>query len=244
MNTRPRFLVLSGMGLNCERESAMALELGGVSAKIVHLSDLRENPTLLSSYQGLFLPGGFSFGDELGSAKVLSLVMEVCLKDSLLSFVEEGKPILGICNGLQVLAHLGLLPGGRWGERSISLIQNKGGRFINDWVNLTVEKEDGPWFCRMEKEKITLPVRHGEGRAVVGEGFSSKKYMALRYEEDINGSHDLLAGLVSESGLILGMMPHPEAAVCDRTSPLGGHYRPSCDGLFFFKSIAYYLGQS
>ena len=123
MPREANFLVASGFGINCERESAQALELAGLGAHIVHLRELWERPSLLSSHQGLFLPGGFSYGDDLGAGRVLALTLEHYLKDALLSFVASGKPILGVCNGLQVLAILGLVPGD--GQRAISLIPNR-----------------------------------------------------------------------------------------------------------------------
>ena len=245
MRTQARFLVLSGVGINCEKESAQALSSLGIDTKIVHLTALRKSPRILRSYQGLYLPGGFSFGDDLGSGKVLSLIIEQCLKDEFCTFVDARKPILGVCNGFQVLVQLGLLP--KRGQQCVSLIPNKGGHFLNTWVNLEVTKHQGPWFNQCPKEVITLPIRHGEGRMIFDKKFFGEKkeqHTALKYTHDINGSCENIAALTDETGLILGMMPHPEAAVDERTSPLGGHLNPSCDGKYIFKSIANYLKQS
>ena len=245
MRTQARFLVLSGVGINCEKESAHALSSVGIDTKIVHLTALRKSPGVLRSYQGLYLPGGFSFGDDLGSGKVLSLIIEQCLKDEFYTFVDARKPILGVCNGFQVLVQLGLLPKRK--QQCVSLIPNKGGHYINTWVSLKVTKHQGPWFNQCPKTDILLPIRHGEGRIIFDKTFVEKereRYTALKYQHDVNGSCENIAGLTDETGLVLGMMPHPEAAVDKRTSPLGGHQNPSCDGRAIFKSIANYLKQS
>ncbi len=242
---KAKFLVLSGVGINCERESAQALKNEGMDADIIHLIDLQKSPTMLQSYQGLYLPGGFSFGDDLGSGRVLSLIIEKCLKDKFCAFVDAKKPILGVCNGLQVLVQLGLLP--KRGKQCASLIANTSGHFINAWVDLEVTKHEGPWFNQCSKKIITLPIRHGEGRMIFDKNFfreEREKHTALKYKCDIHGPNDNIAALIDETKLILGMMPHPEAAIDERTSPLGGHLNPSSDGRYIFKSIANYLKQS
>lgn len=110
MNIKAKFLVLSGLGINCENESKQALEIANINSDIVHIYELIERPKLLLDYQGLFLPGGFSFGDDLGSGKVLGIKMKMFLKEIMLEFLNLKKPIIGICNGFQVLLALGILP--------------------------------------------------------------------------------------------------------------------------------------
>ena len=241
VNTKAKFLVLAGFGINCERESARSLEMAGLGSEVVYLFDLLDNPSLLGRYQGLFLPGGFSFGDDLGSGRVLAMTMERRLRESLWKFRERGRPILGVCNGFQVLVELGFLPGPDPGQAVIA--SNSGGAFIDEWVEIGVEG-GGPWFGCFGKRRIRLPIRHAEGRIVFRPGFDEESVeasTALRYIEDVNGSHGRIAGMVDKTGLVLGMMPHPEAAVSVDTSPLGRHQDPSNDGLLFFQSIAYYL---
>ena len=245
MLRKAKFLVLSGVGINCEKESAQALRNEDMDAHIVHLNDLKKDPALLRSYQGFYLPGGFSFGDELGSGRAISLILEQSLGDELHRFIENKRPILGVCNGFQMLVQLKLLP--ILGKHCLSLIDNKNKFFINTWVKLKVTRSDGPWFNQCAQKIMTLPIRHKEGQVIVEKTFSNhdlREYTALEYTEDINGAYQNIAALTDQTGLILGMMPHPEAAVDKRTSPLGGHQKASCDGKLIFKSIANYLRQS
>ncbi len=228
--TAPTFLVLGGEGINCERETARALETAGVRAKIIPLSLFLKQNFKVCDYHGLVLPGGFSFGDELGSGQILALKMRHLKEDFLAEFVRQKRPILGICNGFQVLTKLGLLPG--------ALVQNQNGRFINRWVELKAPHES---ICVWTRglSTLRLPIRHGEGRLVLNSKVTP--HIALQYTEDVNGSDQQIAGLTDPSGLILGLMPHPEAATRGETYPSRELLAP---GKRLFENIANYLRQS
>lgn len=249
--TAPRFLILSGDGINCERETAQAFKLAGGDADIVHVNDLMEAPFRLGHYQGLAIPGGFSFGDELGSGQVLALKIRHGLMQEFFRFVDAGRPILGICNGFQVLVKLGLLPDYKE-ERSIALAQNVHGRFIDRWVNLEVNEKSVCLWTKDLAGRLPIPVRHGEGRLVFKPGHENELYQRLekhdqivfRYESDINGSYDRIAGLTDPRGLILGMMPHPEATVSSLTGKLHSNSPGEGMGLLLFKNIIQYLKES
>jgi phosphoribosylformylglycinamidine synthase len=222
---KAKFLVLSGDGINCERETARAFELTGMQASIVHVNDLVANPSMLSGFQGMAFPGGFSFGDELGSGQLLSLKITRGLSDEFARFVERGALIIGICNGFQVLTKMGLLPNQSEG-RSVGLARNDHGQFLNRWVHLDAHSESiCVWTHGIETGDFSLPVRHGEGRIVLSPGSEQEVYsklvskgqIALSYREDINGSYQRIAGLCDPSGRIFGLMPHPEAAFFDIT---------------------------
>lgn len=246
---KAKFLVLAGDGINCEKETAHAFEAVHLQADIVHINKLLDNPKTLSEYQGMALPGGFSFGDELGSGQVLALKIKKGLYQEFYRFVEDDKPIIGICNGFQVLTRLGLLPNYKE-ERSLSLTHNTGATFIDKWVDLEAPSSVCHWTKNLKR--IQLPVRHGEGRIVLKQGkekeindyINEKGLVALRYSEDINGSHEKIAALTNESGTILGLMPHPEAYIYKglkgKQSALE-KFNDFGDGYQLFHNISQYL---
>jgi phosphoribosylformylglycinamidine synthase len=191
----------------------------------MHASQLLADPSALSRYHLCAIPGGFSFGDEIASGKVLAVKLMERLKEALYQFVEEERLLMGICNGFQVLVQMGLLPHSQSGKpRVVSLMHNKGKKFINRWVTLDVTENTGtPFFIGLNS--FDLPIRHGEGRLALAssgkdseEGKASEQELVkqrapLRYADDVNGSFDRIAALNNERGNVLGIMPHPEAFV-------------------------------
>ena len=222
----PSFLVMAGDGINCERETAHALRLAGADATIAHVNDILAAPTVLDRHDGLALPGGFSFGDELGSGRLLALKLKHQLAEALDRLVARKCPIIGICNGFQVLLQLGLLPTPREAQLA-TLTRNEGGHFIDRWVGLAVEPNTAcHWTRALDTARtIELPIRHGEGRVVfavdraemIATSLADAGQVVLRYTQPVNGSHGDIAGLCDPSGLIFGLMPHPEAYVSQAT---------------------------
>ena len=247
-NAVPKFLVLSGDGVNCERETAAAFIHAGGAADIVHINRLLDNPKMLNGYDGLALPGGFSFGDELGSGQLLALKIRAQLGDAFRNFTAQKKPVIGICNGFQVLVRLGLLPFPDQ-PRAAALAVNSHSTFMNKWADL---QNDDSSVCLWTKGSgdLSLPVRHKEGRIVLAPQREKEIYktlvkngqIPLRYREDINGSCERIAALCDPSGLILGMMPHPEAFVFQATNKQR-HSDPlqKGAGLSLFENILRYL---
>ncbi|EPR42192.1 phosphoribosylformylglycinamidine synthase [Desulfovibrio sp. X2] len=230
-------LVITGYGTNCHKESAHAAKLcGSDSADVVFFSDLRAGRVKLANYNFLIFPGGFLDGDDLGAAQAAALRWRymasgdgALILDQLKSFFEDGGLILGICNGFQLLAKLGLLPalGGRYFERTISLSNNDSARFEDRWVWLKSNPES-PCVFTKGIDRLYLPVRHGEGKvvfeddaamaAVTDAGLVALQYVhpetgdpTQEYPYNPNGSPLGIAGLTDPSGRILGLMPHPEA---------------------------------
>lgn len=244
------FLVLTGDGINCEKETAWAFEQAGGRASIVHINDMVQNPVWLHNYDGLAIPGGFSFGDDLGAGQILALKLRHQMGEDLTHFISKGAPIIGICNGFQVLIKLGLLPD-TTKKPSIALAPNRHGEFVDRWVGL--ECPDNA-VCKWTKGlvDIELPIRHGEGRVFFLPGKEKEIYnelsrrgqIALRYKTDVNGSYQNIAGLSDPTGLILGLMPHPEAYLYRET-----HYQLNQskqmmefgDGLQLFTNIVTYI---
>jgi phosphoribosylformylglycinamidine synthase len=214
---QPRALVVAGDGINCEFETANAFRTAGFDPEIRHLNDLiAEKITLdyLSQhYSTLAFPGGFSFGDDLTSGKVLALKIKHCLGWDLQAYAERGGLVLGVCNGFQALIRLGVF------GKDVSITQNAQGKFVDTWVKTTPVGAKCTWLKGIGT--IDLPIRHGEGRIVIsparGEELIDKMerqgMLCLRYESNPNGSDHRLAGLCDPSGRIFGLMPHPEAFI-------------------------------
>lgn len=240
---RPRALVLRAAGSNCDRETATALEMAGASAERVHVNRLLEGDaaSALDGVDLLALPGGFTFGDDLGAGKILGTILERKLKPAVEALVARGGLVIGICNGFQVLVRAGLLPGADADGAPVTatLAPNRSGRFESRWTRLRVETDRSPWL--VAGTVLDLPVAHGEGRLALGEGVTLPgDRVALRYLEPSDGapgvegragtspasypanpagSHDDVAGLIDATGRILGLMPHPERNVLP-------HHRP------------------
>ena len=227
---KPQALVLTGFGINCDYETEEAFSLAGAGAERMHVNDLIANPALLERFQILVVPGGFSFGDNIASGKVLANKLKYRLGEAFLDFLRADRLVLGICNGFQVLVKLGVLPGGE--EQNVrqtaTVTFNDSGKFEDRWVRLQVEPGSRCVFTR-GMDWLELPVRHGEGKFYVGDRALLEKLardgqFALRYSmpdgsrpaaypANPNGSEEDIAGVCDPSGRIFGLMPHPEAFV-------------------------------
>ena len=238
-----RVLVLRTAGTNCDEETAHAFELAGASVERLHMGVFLRQERQLDEFDILALPGGFSYGDDLGAGTVLASQLRTRLGEDLDEFVDSGRLVLGICNGFQVLVRLGILPG--WGgERCASLIENASGKFEGRWVELRVDGPSSPFldFARQadspDGRLLRLPVAHKEGRFVLGdpgvlerlrqEGQIAFTYCRPATAEDAagaypanpNGSTADIAGICNPRGNVLGLMPHPERFVHGLQDPL------------------------
>lgn len=223
-----RTLVLTGFGINCERETADAFERAGSRPEIHHLNDVIAEPALLTDSHILAIPGGFSFGDDVASGRILANRMRFRLEAPLRQFVDDGKLAIGICNGFQVMVKMGLLPlCDREFRQEVTVTHNDSNRFENRWVHLAVAPET-PCVWLRGIEQLEAPIRHGEGKFVprdtaLLERLRENGQLALRYVQadgtaadgkfpaNPNGSVDDVAGICDPSGRIFGLMPHPEA---------------------------------
>ncbi|WP_376795599.1 phosphoribosylformylglycinamidine cyclo-ligase [Thermogemmatispora sp.] len=251
MSVVPRALVLRAPGINCERETAYACRLAGFETELLHINALVREPERLLSYHFLVLPGGFSYGDDLGAGTLLARNLTVHLGRQLQRFVEEGRPLLGICNGFQVLVRAGLLPHTDWENfrQTASLTFNSSGRFECRWISLVTESSRCI-FTRGIYRPLELPVAHGEGRFVVAAAeqlaeLRQHEQIALLYDGDgypanPNGSLANVAGICNPAGNVLGLMPHPERYVRALQHP---QQRSPADGLLLFQNAFAYACQ-
>jgi phosphoribosylformylglycinamidine synthase len=210
--SRPTALVLAAAGTNRDHDVAFALDLAGAEPRITLLSELIERPAVLDEAQMIVIAGGFSYADALGAGRMFALQLEHRVGDVLRAFVAAQKPVIGICNGFQVLTRTGLLPG--------ALGHNASGHFQCQWVQLEVEPSRCIWTT--EVTAIDCPIAHGEGRYTHLDpgALAAAGQVALRYSvTNPNGSVADIAGVCDPSGVVLGLMPHPENHVIARQFP-------------------------
>ena len=238
--------ILYAPGTNCQEETAAALERAGGRSELVLLHDLVEGSTRLDRYHALVIPGGFAYGDHLGAGRVFATMLVAQLRDQLTEFLEAGKPVLGICNGFQVLTEAGILPGRTPGCRGVALLENESAHFEDRMVRIVVSEEPSPWTDGLRGRILAMPSAHAEGRPVIKHGSTADGgRVAFRYcdaqgrptdqyPDNPSGSRDAVAGIADSTGRVLGLMPHPERA------SLAVH--ESQDGLELFKNLVRWLG--
>jgi phosphoribosylformylglycinamidine synthase subunit PurQ / glutaminase len=248
-------LVITGYGINCEAESRYAIEKSGGKADILHVNKVLENPKLLEGYNMLMIPGGFSFGDDIGSGKVMGNKMRFRIREHLETFVKNGNLMLGICNGFQIMAKMGLLPEPDLVQR-VSLTNNDSGHFEDRWV-IVKANPLSPCIFTKGMDRILLPVRHGEGKFVPKdtaalEELKKNNQIVFQYVDEAsnlagyphnpNGSVMNIAGICDKSGRIFGLMPHPEAFNIPENCPywVKGTIKEAM-GLAVFKNAVAYM---
>lgn len=230
-------LVLTGFGINCERETAHAFQKAGGEPLFVHLNDLIEKPDYLDKSKIFAIPGGFSFGDDIASGKILANRIRYRLEKPIQKFIQDGKLIIGICNGFQVMVKMGILPlFNHEFKQCVTLTNNNSGRFEDRWVHLKINTVS-PCVWTKDIEQIDLPVRHGEGKFITKDAailsqLKTNQQIVLQYGKqnnslangeypaNPNGSIEDIAGICDPSGRIFGLMPHPEGFWDAKLHPL------------------------
>jgi len=215
---KPKVLILSGYGLNCEEETAFAFKLAGAQADIIHLNDLISGQKSLKNYQIMAIPGGFSYGDDTGSGSAYANRIKNNLLEKINLFVQKDRLVIGICNGFQIMANLGLLG-------PVALAHNDSACYTVRWVDLKVGNKI-PWLKGIKT--ISLPIAHGEGKFFAStktlRQLEKNDLVTLQYtkgemcqyqnlEPNPNGSLKDIAGITDETGRLFGLMPHPERAI-------------------------------
>ncbi|UCF42581.1 MAG: phosphoribosylformylglycinamidine synthase I [Planctomycetota bacterium] len=238
-------IVLRAAGINCDMETEYALEAAGASAERVHINRMIEDKGLLDGVQIIVFPGGFSYGDDVAAGKILANQVIHHLSEAIRKFIDDGKLVLGICNGFQVLVKAGILPGNNSSkqQQSVTITYNDSGKYEDRWVYLTPQT-DRCIFIEAGRE-IYLPVAHAEGKVVtydeeVLEQLRAEGHVAFKYVDENgqegdypinpNGSVGSIAGLTDVTGRVLGLMPHPERYIRHTQHPHWSRLQGKEDG--------------
>lgn len=259
----PRALVVRAAGTNCDTELVRAFRLAGAAPDLVHIRALMDNPDSIDAYDLIGFPGGFSYGDDIASGRILAMQVREHLYQPLRRAAERGAAIIGVCNGFQVLTQVGLLPGPATGQpwpadapplATVALTDNTPPRFKDGWVRVEANPASNCVWTRgllghngttHTPDAMMLPIAHGEGRFVVRDqqvlhALEASNQIALRYTENPNGSTAEVAGICDASGRIFGLMPHPERYLDWSRHPFWTRIRPDAQssdtpGLAMFK---------
>ncbi len=232
-----RIAIISGDGINAHEELQYAFNSLGGKAEFVHVNELLEMPSLIHRYSLIAFPGGFSFGDEIRSGKIFAIKLKSIVVE-MEKFISDNKLVLGICNGFQILTELGLFSSDKK-YLDFSLVTNSHGEFKNFWTEVKIVNSSSPWLKNLSDERFYLPVRHKEGRIY---GLINSAIPAIYYLNDINGSLSNIAGVTDITGHVLGLMPHPEAAIDQMTSPEDLSIDNYKYAQLLFKNAILYLG--
>ena len=250
-----RTVVLRAPGTNCDMETAFAFELAGAVVEFAHINELLGRERQLSDYQILAIPGGFTYGDDISAGRILANELRLKLGEDIRRFLDDGKLILGICNGLQVLLKAGILQGSMGGaHQSATIAANDSARFECRWVHLSVE-EASPCVFTRGISGMYLPVAHGEGKVFADVRVAEALNVVVRYADNEgtataaypdnpNGSVGNIAGICDSSGRVFGLMPHPERYVRGTQHPrwCREHRRDRGDGLQLFVNAVEWAG--
>jgi phosphoribosylformylglycinamidine synthase len=226
MHDKPLTLIVRTAGTNCECELRTAFELAGSRTEMIHLDALIADPSRIERADILAFPGGFSYGDDIAAGRVFSMKLRTKLWGTLRNAAERGVPMIGVCNGFQMLVQAGLLPGFEPGiypdsapEPSVALTQNAEARFIDEWTRVEYPADSKCIWTRglagCTGDAALLPIANGEGRFVAASDstiaqLESGGQIAVRYVDNPGGSQGSVAGICDPSGRIFGLMPHPE----------------------------------
>ncbi len=261
---QPNVLILRAPGTNCDEETAFAFTSAGAKTEMIHVNRLLESPDLFSKFQALCVPGGFSYGDDVGAGRILANQIQHHLAERLIEFKAAQKLILGICNGFQVLLKSGILidSDGQNGPPA-TLTWNDSGKFEDRWVQLGVSGSKSAFLDGIDS--MYLPVAHAEGKFVassqeqfqqldaagqlvlryrpLSENGDSSADRTVPYPDNPNGSVADVAGICDSTGRVLGLMPHPERHIDPTHHPrwTRGEASPTGDGMQIFSNAVSFL---
>jgi len=257
-------IVLRAAGINCDQETEYALQLAGANAQRLHINRLIEDKSLLDKFHILVFPGGFSYGDDVAAGKILANQVIHHLADPIRKFIEDGKLVLGICNGFQVLAKMGILPGDDLPtpthQKDVTITYNDSNKFEDRWVYLAPLTNKCVFID--PNRQIYLPIAHGEGKVVTKDVETLQQLIdddriAFKYVDENgnegpypinpNGSTASIAGFTDKTGRVLGLMPHPERHIHPTHHPRWtriNNNEKNPDGMTIFNNAVKYIQQN
>lgn len=256
---KPKICILRTDGTNCDEELFYAFQKYGGQPEYVHINLLRDKSKKLSNFKVLAIPGGFAYGDDVASGKILAIELVSYLRDQLQEYIFKKGLILGVCNGFQALIRTGLLPFNRLGEMDATLTQNKSGHFECRWVKIKIEESKCVFLNPYRGQIIDIAVNHGEGRFFALpkdlKRVENEKLVFCRYVNDSgeptqhyptnpNGAANAIAGVVDPTGHILGLMPHPEKIVEITQHPNWRRGNVEAKGGLLFESMIKFAKES
>ena len=262
MIKKPKVLVLKADGINCDEELEFAFNLVGADARLVHVNELRSKKETLRNFQILAVPGGFSYGDDVISGKILAIELTSFFSNELKNFIQRKDTLtIGVCNGFQVLIRTGILPFDNIEKMDATLLNNDCGHFECRWVNLKIDKNTSCVFLKdLRNISVSYQVAHGEGKFFapkkVLDKIEKENLVAIRYVDERgiptqkypdnpNGSLNAIAGITDKTGRVLGLMPHPERFVRAEQHPNFRRMKiDKPDGLFIFENMLKFVQQS
>jgi phosphoribosylformylglycinamidine synthase len=258
---RPGIAIFKTAGINCDQETQYAFETAGGCAEIIHVNQLKSHEKNLEDYQIVVIPGGFSYGDDVASGRIMAIELQTQLRDMLLVHTQhKQRLVVGICNGFQVLVQTGLLPFGELvtlDQTRATLSRNDSDKFESRWIKIAAQES----ICNfvIPGEPLDLPVAHGEGKFYTDEqtlahvetaGMVTFRYCTtnalatMDYPDNPNGSLHAIAGICDPSGRIIGLMPHPERYVEKYHHPnWRRNHKGEPDGLRLIKNIVSFAKQ-
>jgi len=211
---RPRAIILRGTATNCDIETFNSFKYVGAEPELVHINQLLSGGRKVLDYDIMAFPGGFSYGDDISAGKIYAVKMRKLAGD-FEKFIRGKRPVIGICNGFQILVKTGFLPENKANAQVSTLYTNDCGHFLAKWVKLQVNQKSPCIFTKGLPDEIELPIAHGEGKFIVEDkkelaAITAGNLHALTYRENPNGSMLDIAGVTNAAGTCFGLMPHPE----------------------------------
>ncbi|MBI4802666.1 MAG: phosphoribosylformylglycinamidine synthase I [Elusimicrobia bacterium] len=245
--SKPKAIILRVTGTNCDIETMNSFKYAGAEAELVHINELLSAKKKVLDYDIMAFPGGFSYGDDISAGKIFAVKMAKLAED-FEAFIKDARPVLGICNGFQILVKTGFLPQNRGNKLAATLYTNDCGHFMAKWIKLKVNKKSPCIFTRGLPDEIELPIANGEGKFIVEDkkvldGLLRLNLHALSYCDNPNGSMRDIAGVTNKSGACLGLMPHPERNLFAYQQPdrPAGFKEALAAGYRFFRNAVEYV---